>query len=128
MNTDHPSSTTPSVHIPVALLALAIAVLLASQIGAAGQSARIMKWQQSTVEKQIEALKTADKELATEITAREASVKQSGELKNQLQALLTDLIELANTDEDAKRVIQKYNIQRATAPAASATPAPAATP
>jgi cell shape-determining protein MreC len=124
MNNDHPSQT-PSAHLPIALLALAIAILLASQIGAAGQSARIMRWQMSTIEKQIETLKNLDNQLVTEIATREASVKQSGELKNQLQSLLTDLIELSTTDEDAKRVIQKYNIQR-TQPPAATTPAAAA--
>ena len=119
MNNDHPSHA-PSAHLPIALLALAIAILLGSQIGAAGQSARIMRWQMSTIEKQIETLKNLDKQLSAEITTREASVKQSADLKNQLQTLLTDLIDLSSTDEDAKRVIQKYNIQRAQPPAAAA--------
>jgi chromosome segregation ATPase len=124
MNSDHPSHV-PSAHLPIALLAFAIAILLGSQIGAAGQSARIMRWQMDTISKQIETLKNLDKQLGTEITTREASVKQSSDLKNQLQSLLTDLIDLSSTDEDAKRVIQKYNIQRAQPPAAAA-PAAAA--
>ena len=40
-------------------------------------------------------------------------VKTSGELKSKLQALVMDLLILGKTDEDAKAIIGKYNIQQA---------------
>ena len=39
-------------------------------------------------------------------------VKQSGELQNQLQTLLNELLDLAKDDKDAQEIIKKWNVQR----------------
>ena len=50
-------------------------------------------------------------------------VKQSGELQNQLQTLLNDLLDLAKDDDkDAKEIIGKWNVQRNAASGAGARP------
>ena len=125
MNTD-PTIPGPSLHIPFAILAVAIAVLLGAQIGASKKSAEIMAWQRDTIEKQISTMQTTDKQFGEAIVRRETLVQQSGELKKQLEALLNDLLELARDDADAKQIVTKYNVQRAAAPAAGEQSAGAA--
>ncbi len=119
MNDDIPQRE-PSLHIPFAVLALAIAVLLAAQIGAANKSAEIMRWQRETIEKQIASLKAADKEYADAYEKNGPLVEQSVQLQNQLEALANDLLDLAQTDADAKQIVEKWKIQRAPAPAPAA--------
>ena len=52
------------------------------------------------------------KKLGDAYTQREPVVKQSTELQNKIQALVNDLMILAKSDEDAKAIIRKYNIQQ----------------
>jgi len=118
---DSPSpSSTPSLHWPLAILALAIAVLLASEIASSKQNARIIAWQRENLEKQISNLKQADKRMAEAVVNREVLVKQSGELQKQLEELLNDVLDLAKTDDDAQQVITKWNVKRNAPPAAPA--------
>jgi hypothetical protein len=101
------SSAAPSIQLPFALLTCAIAVIMISQtVG---------------VFKQRSALKDARVQLTEAIQKRETLVKQSAELQEKLKALVVDLLDLAKTDEDAKAIVSKYNIQQA-APGAGATP------
>jgi uncharacterized protein YlxW (UPF0749 family) len=115
----------PNVHIPLALIACTLAVLLASQIGASKQSTRIMEWQSETLKKQITSMEAADKQLAEAIKNREGVVKQSGEIQNQLQTLLNEVLDLAKTDNDAAEIIKKWNVQRNTPPAGADAAKPA---
>lgn len=117
MNTD-PYAPEPSLHIPFAVLALAVAVLLFAQIGASKKSADIMSWQRETLEKQIADMQKADKNMGEAVVKRETLVKQSAELQSQLQSLLNDLLDLAKTDDEAKQIIEKWKVQRAAPPAA----------
>ena len=118
---------TPNYHLPLALIACTIAVLLASQIGASKQATSQMKWQTETVEKGITNMQAADKQITEAIKNRESVVKQSGEIQNQLQTLLNELLDLAKTDNDAAEIIKKWNVQRSAPPAgADAAAAPAA--
>ena len=116
----------PSLHWPVFFLALTFAILLGAQIGAATQATSTMKWQTDTLSKQITEMQTMDKRFAEAIKNRETMVKQSTELQSQLQNLLTDLLELAKTDNDAKQIAEKWKIQRSQPPAGAAAPADAA--
>ena len=121
-------SSNPNASLPLALLACTIAILHASQIGAAKQSASVMKWQSETLEKQVANLQAADKQAAEAIENRKPVVKQSGELQNQLQTLLNELLDLSKDDKDAQEIIKKWQVQRNTPPAgadAAAKPADA---
>ncbi len=131
MNAD--TQTDSSLSLPLALIACTLAVLLASQVGASMQSSSIMKWQSENLEKQITQLQALDKQAADAIKNRESVVKQAGEIQNQLQTLLNELLDLADKDKDkdAQEIIKKWNVQRNTppggaAPAAAAPAAPAA--
>jgi hypothetical protein len=102
-----PSS--PSLHIPFALLSCALAVVMINQT--------------SGTFTQRSALRKGKTDLAEAFSKREPLVKQSGELKNKLNAMVMDLLILGKTDEDAKAIIGKYNIQQ-NQPAGSEAPAP----
>lgn len=126
---NEPSSPSNSLHLPLGLLALAFAVFLGSQIGANNTLATITKWQNENITKGIENYKEADKQAAEAIKNRESLVKQSGEFRTQFDGLLTELLELAPTDPEAKKIVDAMGIQRVATPAPAApAAAPAATP
>lgn len=116
-------------HLPLALIAVTIAVLLLSQVGASRQATTLMKWQSENLEKQVTQLQTVDKQAGEAIEKRKEVVKQAGEVQNQLQTLLNELLDLAekDKDKDASEIIKKWNVQRS-APAAAAAPAADAKP
>jgi hypothetical protein len=116
---DEPRRREPSLHLPFSILALAIAILLASQIGAANKSAEIMRWQRENLEKQITAMQALDKQYAEAYEKRGPLVQQSVQLQKQLETVANDLLDLAKDDADAKQIIEKWKIQRATPPAAA---------
>ncbi|HET6410156.1 MAG TPA: hypothetical protein VFG14_19860 [Chthoniobacteraceae bacterium] len=111
---DQPRSI--SVHIPVTLLSLALAVFFFSQIGAATRSSDTMVWQRDNYDKQIKQLEEGDKQVAELVEKRKELVGQSQKVQEQYTALLKDVIELAKTDGDAAEVVKKWNIQQATPP------------
>ena len=59
-------------------------------------------------------------QVADAIQKREPQVAQSIEVKNRLEALAIDLLELSKTDEKALAIVRKYDIQRALPAAAEA--------
>lgn len=98
-----PSS--PSLHLPFALLSSALAIVMIAQtIGVRNQTTALRAG--------IVKLGEADKTLADNLVKREPLVKQSGELKAKLNAMVVDLLILGKTDDDAKAIIAKYNIQQ----------------
>ena len=107
----------PSLHLPFAVLALAIAVLLASQIGAASKSAEIMRWQRENFEKQITAMKALDKELGDAYEKNGPLVEQSVQIQKQLETVANDLLDLAKDDADTRQIVEKWKIRRAAPPA-----------
>ena len=114
MNPEYPTTTrpAPSYLLPFALLAISFAVLLIYQI--------------INLNKQHSAMQETKQQMTTIIEQREALVKQSADLQSKLQAVAVDLLALAQTNEKAKAIVQKYNIQQnAPTPAPAAQPAPA---
>jgi hypothetical protein len=111
---DQPRSL--SVHIPVTLLALAIAVFFASQIGAATRSLDTMNWQSDNYTKQIKQLEDGEKQLTELVEKRKELVGQSQKVQEQYTALLKDVLDLAKSDADAKEVVEKWKIQQAAPP------------
>ncbi len=101
-----------SVHIPVALFSLSLSVFFISQIGAATRSTDTMKWQIESLEKQLTAIKDRQAGLTKAIAEREKLVEQSATVQEHYTKLFTDVIELAKTDTDAAKVIEKWKIQR----------------
>jgi uncharacterized protein YlxW (UPF0749 family) len=113
-----------SVHVPVALVALALSILFLAQIKGVGTATETMKWQGATASKQIAALKENREKLTKAIEERTALVKQSEETQKKFTELLKDVDALARGgDEDAKKIIVGYGIKIAE-PAASSEPKP----
>lgn len=101
-------SSEPSIHLPFALMCCAVAVFLWAQTSAQFNQASEMKKNQATLKEAY--------------AKREILVKNSLEIQQKLQDLIMDLLILAKTDEDAKQIVAKYNIQQngtPTAPAAA---------
>jgi flagellar biosynthesis/type III secretory pathway M-ring protein FliF/YscJ len=107
---------TLSVHIPVLLLSLAISMFFASQIGAAKRSDETIRWQLDNLDKQLTQLKDGQKQLTELIEKRQELVGQSQKVQEQYTALLNDVLDLAKTDDDAAKVVEKWKIQRNTPP------------
>jgi hypothetical protein len=116
---DRPAASSLGVHLPLSLLALTLAVFLAAQIGAAQSGGKVMRWQLENVDKQIENVKTAQKQYGESIQKRDEMVKQAGQVQQQYTALLNEVLDLAKDDEDARTVVPKWGIQRNQAAAAS---------
>ena len=110
--------STPAQHRPAASPLIPI-LLLATSLAA------VLIWQIITLSTAGKNIRQASSQIDEAIEKRQPLVTQSGELQNKLQAMVVDLLELANTSEKAKAIVQKYNIQRQAPPAA---PAPAAAP
>ncbi len=109
-----------SIHVPVALVALALSVLFLSQINGVSTATDTMKWQSTNADKQIVALKDNKEKLAKAIEDRKPLVTQSEQLQKTFTDLMKDVNDLATKgDEDAKKIIVGYGIKIADNPAAS---------
>lgn len=101
-NFNQPAASTNSdglsLQLPFALLSAAIAIIMVAQT--------------VNVFKARSGLRDGKAQLADAYRNREALVKQSTEIQNKLQALILDLLLLAKTDDDAKAIVAKYNIQQ----------------
>jgi hypothetical protein len=113
MSSESAAPARMSVHLPVGLLSLAIAIFIASQIGAASRVKDTMNWQLDSLEKQSAQLKDAKKQFEAALAKRDEVVKQAGTIQQQYTALLTDVLELSKTDPDAAKIVEKYKVQRA---------------
>lgn len=104
------NSDSMSLHLPFALLTAAIAVVMVAQT--------------VNVFKARTALRENKTQLIDVVHKREALVGQSKDIQKKLEKLVLDLLVLAKTDDDAKTIVQKYNIQQGN-PTGAAEPAPA---
>ncbi|MBU6183531.1 MAG: hypothetical protein KGR46_12065 [Verrucomicrobia bacterium] len=125
------------INLPITLLALAFSVFIFAQISNLGQAARSMKWQSDNLDRQIASLTESEKRFNDLIQQREALVQQSQQVQGRYTEMLTDLIELAEDDADARAIVEKYRIQRqqrqdqnagAAGAAGAAEPTPSPTP
>lgn len=91
-------SAEPSLGLPFALLTCAIAVLMIAQT--------------VSTFKQRSALQEGHVQLTDAFKKREVVVKQSVDLQSKLQDLIMDLLVLSKTDDEAKQIVGKYNIQQ----------------
>lgn len=108
-----------SIYTPVALVALALAVLFFSQIKGVGTATETMKWQSSNADKQTAQLKDGKEKLAKAIDDRKPLVAQSETLQKTFTEMMKDVNALYDKDPDAKKIIDGYGIKIAdNAPAA----------
>ncbi|MCE9610490.1 MAG: hypothetical protein K8R23_09885 [Chthoniobacter sp.] len=127
MNTDadysyaEPAPSSPSLHLPFALLSVALALVMISQtMGVFNQKTALKEGQEQLIDS---VAKHADA-----VTKREPLVGQSRELKKKLNEMIMDILTLAKNDEDAKAIVEKYHIQQnlpASGSGETSAPAPA---
>jgi hypothetical protein len=116
-----------SIHLPVAIIAVGLAIGLFSEWRAASKQAEIMRWQLSGLDRQTEGLAASKRELAALIMKNDEVVRQAQQIQGQYTNLFGELIELAKEDKDAKEIVDKWGIKRSGQPeGAPAAPAPAA--
>ncbi len=111
MNTDadysyaEPAPSGPSIQLPFALLSSALALVMVAQT--------LGVFRQKTALKEgMEQLTESVAKHADAVGKRKPLVDQSSELKKKLNEMIMDLLLLGKTDEDAKAIISKYNIQQ----------------
>lgn len=82
--------------LPVTLVSLSLCILLGWQIFNALQTRK--SWQ-------------------AQYDQRKELVNQSAKVQGGLETMVNDLLTLAETDKDAKAIVEKYQIRRSTPPA-----------
>ncbi len=107
------------IHLPITLLALAASIFLGAQIGAIKRGTKTLNWQLGNIDKQLVNLADVKKQTDELVAKRGDLEKQTGAVQAQYTSLLTDVVELAKTDADAKKIVEKWGIQRQTPPAES---------
>jgi len=99
-------------HLLIGLLALAFSIFLFAQISANGQASRSMNWRHNTMDRQLVSIVDSEKRFEELIKQRETLVQQAQQVQTSYTEMLNDLLKLAETDKDAKAVVEKYRIQR----------------
>jgi hypothetical protein len=105
------------------ILALALVLFLLSQIVALNQNADSLAWQTRNLGRQIETLTTARNNASGLVKQRQSMVDQSQQVTATYNNLLSDLLKLAETDKDARSVIEKFDIKSSNAPQPAAAKA-----
>ena len=99
MSDDYQRRRTPGLFIPFILLAAAVLFSLL--------------WQILTIQSQYAGSKAMKAQLADAIQKRAPQVAQAVEIKNRLEALAIDLLQLAKTDPTAQAIVKRHGIERA---------------
>ena len=113
---------TVQLDLAMPLLAVAFVLFLFSQILALRQTASAMTWRVETLDRQAVTLKGVRNNAADLFKQRQGLVEETQRVSNNYNAFLTELLKLAETDRDARSVVEKFNIKNA----APAQPAAAA--
>ena len=110
-------------------------LLLVSALLYSSMHLRVALSEQPILEKQtviaaqaLSDVKNLQQQTDETIASREEQLRLAGQTETQYAALLTDLLEFAKVDPDARSIIAKWKIQQqgTTQAAATAEPAPAA--
>jgi hypothetical protein len=116
MNETNPSEDKS---LSLTLVALAVAAILAvgTQLRVAAIEKPMLEAQLNASAQRLTATKSAQVQAEEALQKREEQVKSLSETEAKYAAFLTELLELAKTDPDAKAVTQKWKIQQQGAPA-----------
>jgi hypothetical protein len=98
--------------LSVALWAVAGIVLLAGQLSVALIEQPHTAAQLTYAAQRLTAVKTTQTQTDEAIEKREQQIKRASALETQYAALLTDLLEIAKVDPDARTITQKWKIQQ----------------
>ena len=110
-----------SMNLAPVVIAVAFVLFLFSQGLGLRQAEAALRWQNQNLVRQLETLQTARANASKLILERQSVVDQSQRVSTGYNELLVGLIKLAETDQDARSVVEKFNIKPA---GASEPPAP----
>src|SRR3954453_23371222 len=98
----------------LALLAMAVALFFAAQIGAAAKQSKMMSWQMDNGKKQIETATANEGQFKELIKQQDVVVKQVATLQSEYQKIFEELLALAEKDKDpdADAIVKHWNIAR----------------
>jgi hypothetical protein len=114
-------SATPSLSLPFALISAALAVFMAAQTGATFfNRTNLIEGKNQLIQGKAQ--------LADLSKSRDKAVEESKKVQKQLQDLVLDLLLLAKTDDEAKAIVNKFQIQQQAPAAGAEAPAPAPAP
>jgi hypothetical protein len=115
------------ISITLGVLALSAIVLLGGHMKTVSFEKSVLEKQLVGLAERVTASKTARKQLDEAFEQREQQIKRAAATEALYAGLLTDLLELAKVDPDARLVVQKWKIQSsdATSNDPAAAPAPA---
>lgn len=119
---DNQESQNPfiSIHVPVALVSLALALLFFSQIKGVGTATKTMEWQSTNADKQTVQFKANKETLAKAIDERKPLVIQSETLQKTFTEMMKEVNDLAKGgDPNATQIIKDYGIKIADNPPAA---------
>lgn len=103
----------PRLHFALPILAVAFVLFLLSQVMALRQNAASLAWQSLKLNLQAESLQGDRDNVARLVQQRQVLVDQSQRVTSSYNELLNDLIKLAETDRDARAVVEKFHIKSA---------------
>lgn len=99
------------VAITLGVFALSGIVLLAGHMKSLSLDKSLLEKQLSALAERVTASKAARQQVDEALEQREQQVKRVAATEAQYAGLLTDLLELAKVDADARQVVQKWKIQ-----------------
>jgi hypothetical protein len=103
----------PRLDFALPILAVAFVLFLVSQVVALRQNAASLAWQSLKLNLQAESLQGDRDNVAKLVQERQVLVDQSQRVTSSYNELLNDLIKLAETDKDARAVVEKFHIKSA---------------
>ncbi len=103
----------PRLDFALPILAVAFVLFLLSQVAALRQNAASLAWQSLNLNLQTESLQGVRDNVARLVQQRQALVDESQRVTSSYNELLNDLIKLAETDRDARAVVEKFHIKSA---------------
>ena len=110
---DTPENPNPffSIHLPLTLIAIALALFFKLNIGGAKQTAENLVWQNKNNTEQIKNLKEQHAGNEKALEGNKQYVATAEQTKKQFGEIMKDLIEIADSgDEDAKLIVKTYGI------------------
>lgn len=94
------------------LLSLAACVVLGAQLHVASIEKPLFNAQLNYSAQRLTAVRNTQQQTDEAIKTRDEQIKLSAELEVKYAALLTDLLELAKTDPDARALVVKWKMQQ----------------
>lgn len=111
MNTPHdPFAKPPCVFWPKFFLVQAFVIFLASQICLTWNGTSQLKAQEKAISQQLERSRN--------------EIAQARNMQNLLEGMANDLLNLASTDSEVRKIVDKYQIRKKTSTTSSTQPTP----